>query len=106
MPPCGSDDVATVVQGACDNTPGQTPSGQYFCSRKEDQLCLYHDSAAWCTQTDLTDCLINQPLRNGDCKVPENLLTRMDRGRSAESVGVYFGPEVRCRHHSRCMSGA
>lgn len=57
-------------------------------------MCLYHDTSAWCTQTDLTDCPINQPLRNGDCKVPENQLTRMSGG-SAESVGVYFGPEVR-----------
>lgn len=82
------------VQASCANDPGQTPAGQYFCNSPEDQLCLYHDTAAWCTQTDLTDCPINQPLRNGDCKVPANMVTRMS-GTSADNVGVYYGPEVR-----------
>eukprot|EP00892_Ulva_mutabilis_P009928 jgi/Ulvmu1/7307/UM035_0096.1 len=80
---------------SCANEPGQTPAGQYFCNSPEDQLCLYHDTAAWCTQTDLTDCPINQPLRNGDCKVPANMVTRMS-GTSADNVGVYYGPEAMC----------
>jgi len=58
--------VVHEVQASCANDPGQTPAGQYFY----------------------------QPLRNGDCKVPANMVTRMS-GTSADNVGVYYGPEVR-----------
>ena len=83
------------VQETCDAVPADSPAQQFYCEPDEPPGCLYHEKSSWCTDTALTDCHILQPLNNGDCKDPQNMLSRLSSN-SATEVGIYYGPQAIC----------
>lgn len=83
------------MQESCSALDPSSPAEQFYCDLTEPPACLYSEKSSWCTDTSLTDCPILQPLNNGDCKNPANMLSRLS-STSATEVGIYYGPQAIC----------
>lgn len=83
------------MQESCTTVGDASPAQQFYCEPTQPPACLYHEKSSWCTDTALTDCHLLQPLNNGDCKNPANMLSRLS-STSATEVGIYYGPQAIC----------
>lgn len=80
------------LQGDCAAVPADSPGSQNFCASGD--LCRNHDTLGWCSESDLSECNLLQPLNGGDCKLPANLLSQF--GPAATSSGLHYGASAVC----------